>query len=380
MASSRKRTRPPTAQPTGGLDRLVRPASLVTQVEQLLRQAVAEQRWPGGRLPTEIELAEQLGVSRETVRLAAEALQRDGLLFKIRRKGTFTYPAGILRLETAVPLLGYLQMDYRTAQGQEEVANRTISGLMLQGAIEEAGQAGFKVVVQHTSFTELRQAFDTLHQHTAVRGVILASYGEEKVVRRVLGLGLPVVLLDHDIHLARVNTVRDDSFAEAQRSVAYLASLGHRRIALVHWQQADLNPWRLRGYRQGLVDAGLPRHRRWEILTELTEKGAREAVERWLALSPRPTALYCFNNTMARLVIEEVVRRGLRVPEDVSVMAAGGEEVAGLTCQQVDWHQLGRTAVAVLLRALGQGAQHTPEHHLMPHTLCVGRTTAAPAG
>src|SRR5690349_11537819 len=100
MASSRKRHRPPTAPPTSGLDRLVRPASLVTQVEQLLRQAVAEQRWPGGRLPTEIELAEQLGVSRETVRLAAEALQRDGLLFKIRRKGTFTYPAGMLRLET----------------------------------------------------------------------------------------------------------------------------------------------------------------------------------------------------------------------------------------------------------------------------------------
>jgi DNA-binding LacI/PurR family transcriptional regulator/biotin operon repressor len=378
MAPSRKRRRTSADPPAASLDRLVRPVSLVTQVEQLLRQALAERRWPSGRLPTEIELAEQLGVSRETVRLAAEALQRDGLVVKIRRRGTFTYSAGTLQLEPAVPLLGYLQMDYRTAQGQEEVANRTISGLMLQGAIEEAGKAGFKVVVQHASFTQLRQVFDTLHQHTPVQGVILASYAEEKVVRRVLGLGLPVVLLDHDIHLARVNTVRDDSFAEAQRSVAYLASLGHRRIALVHWQKADLNPWRLRGYRQGLVSAGLPRHRRWEILTELTEKGAREAVGRWLSLSPRPTALYCFNNTMARLVIEEILRLGLRVPEDASVMGAGGEEMAGLTCQQVDWHQLGRTAVAVLRRALEQGSRYAPEHHLMPHRLCVGRTTAPP--
>jgi LacI family transcriptional regulator len=257
------------------------------------------------------------------------------------------------------------------------VANRTISGLMLQVAIEEAGRAGFKVVVQHASFTQLRQVFDNLHHHTPVRGVILASYGEEKVVRRVLGLGLPVVLLDHDIHLARVNVVRDDSFAEARQSVAYLASLGHRRIAIVHWQQAELNPWRLRGYREGLVAAGLPRHRRWEILTELTEKGARQAVDRWLGLSPRPTALYCFNNTMARMVMEEIARQGLRVPEDVSVMAAGGEEVAGLTCHQADWHHLGRMAVAVLLRAL-EDAGHTPEHHLVPHKLCAGRSTAVP--
>jgi DNA-binding GntR family transcriptional regulator len=38
-----------------------------------------------------VELAEQLGVSRETVRLAAEAC-REGLLVKIRRKGTFVQP------------------------------------------------------------------------------------------------------------------------------------------------------------------------------------------------------------------------------------------------------------------------------------------------
>src|SRR5438876_12358687 len=91
-SSSRKRERHSFASLTG-LERLVRPVSLVAQVEQLLRQAIAEGRWAGGRLPTEIELAEQLGVSRETVRLAAEALQRDGLVVKIRRKGTFTHAA-----------------------------------------------------------------------------------------------------------------------------------------------------------------------------------------------------------------------------------------------------------------------------------------------
>jgi LacI family transcriptional regulator len=380
MSRPHKRGQTPAPDAAPALGRLIRPVSLVVQVEQLLRQALAEGRWPGGRLPTEIELAEQLGVSRETVRLAMEVLQRDGLVVKLRRKGTFTQPgpgAGQMKLAES-RFLGYLQMEYQTAQGQEEAAIRAISGLMLQGAIEEAGSSGFKVVIQHVPYGQLRQGFSQLSEHTHLRGVIFASCGEEKLLRRVLGLGLPTVLLDHDIHLPGINSVRDDSFGEARQAVRYLASLGHRRVAIAHWHQVELNPWRLRGYRQGLKESGLPRRRLWEILTELTESGARRVVATWLGLAPRPTALYCFNNTLARLVVEEVLRQGLRVPQDLSVMGAGGEEVPGLTCDETDWHGMGRTAVRILLRALADPEGHTPEHHLSPHILRVGRTTAAP--
>src|SRR5436189_4748143 len=104
--------------------RLTRPMTLAGQVEQLLRQSIAQGRFPGGRLPTEVELAEQLGVSRETVRLAAEVLQREGLLFKIRRRGTFTRAPTVALEIKARPstLLGYLQADYPSHQGEEAVS------------------------------------------------------------------------------------------------------------------------------------------------------------------------------------------------------------------------------------------------------------------
>jgi DNA-binding LacI/PurR family transcriptional regulator len=377
MAPARKRHSRPPAREAHELGRIARPLSLSAQVEQILRQAIAEKRWARGRLPTEIELAEQLGVSRETVRLAAEVLQREGLLVKIRRKGTFTTtPQKVMQLKTVeAKLLGYLQIDHRTMTGQEDAANRAISGLMLQGAIEEAGQSGFQVVVQHTPSTQLRQGFFELYEHTPLRGVIFASYGEEKLLRRVLGLGLPAVLLDHDLHLPRINSVRDDSFEGARQAVAYLASLGHRRIAFAQWQQADLNPWRLRGYRQGLREANLTSRRSWEIRCELTEGGARQLVQSWVGLSPRPTALYCFNNTLARLCIEEFQRQGFHVPGTLSVMGAGGEDVPTLTCHQTDWYSMGRTAVGILLRAADGAPLPEPEHYLSPHTLRIGKST-----
>jgi LacI family transcriptional regulator len=369
-------------EPSSNFGRLDRPPHLRARVEQLLRQAIASGRFADGRLPTENELAKQLGVSRETVRLAAEVLQREGLLVKIRRKGTFLQSPS-LPDQIAAPegdCIGYLQAGYRAAKGnEEEGVSRLISSLMLQGAIEEAGRAGLRLVLQHATHTQVGKASEQLRQDRRLRGVIFAHYGEEKQLRRMSGLGLPVVLVDHDLNLPGIHSVRDDSFEGARQAVQYLASLGHRRIAFANWHHGDLNPWRLEGYRQGLRDADLPRKRAWELSAELTATGAGQAMEELLALTPRPTALYCFNNTLARLVIDRLSERAVNVPEEISVMGGGGEEVAGLTCHQADWHAIGSTAVKILLRALTAPADAPPEHLLSPHTLRPGHTTSSPS-
>jgi DNA-binding LacI/PurR family transcriptional regulator len=380
-AVAKRKPRTPNSPPAG-VPRIARPLSLVAQVEQILREAIGKGRFAGDRLPTEVELADQLGVSRETVRRATETLQREGLVVKFRRKGTFTQPPA-LTLADEQPaqstLLGYLQADYPDSTGHEEAVTRAISGLMLQGAIEEAGKAGFELIVRRSPHpAQMSDAFQRLSQGARLRGLIFASYGEEKLVRHVAGLGIPTVLLDHDLPLPKISTVRDDSFEGARQSVKHLADLGHRRIAFVHWHRMDLNPWRVMGYRQGLRDAKLPRRRSWELPTELTEAGARQVVERLVALSPRPTAVMTFNNTQARQLIEVLPQFGLRVPQDISVLGGGGEEIPGMTCYQADWYGLGQRAVQTLLRALKSKDSAPPEHHLFQHTLRKGQTTAPP--
>jgi DNA-binding LacI/PurR family transcriptional regulator len=157
--------------------------------------------------------------------------------------------------------------------------------------------------------------------------------------------------------------------------VAYLVKLGHRRIGFVNWRQTDLNPWRLDGYRRGLREAGIPLRRAWEVAVELSAKGASNAADVLMSLKPRPSALYCFNNTIARLLVSELRERGFRVPDDVSVMGGGGDEVPGLTCHRADWYQIGATAVRILART--DETNTGPEHHLSPHTIQDGQTTAA---
>jgi DNA-binding LacI/PurR family transcriptional regulator/biotin operon repressor len=377
----RKTSKPSSAKVDPlSLARLSRPLSLVAQVELALRKAIAEDKFPSGKLPTEVELAEQLGVSRETVRLAAEALQREGLLVKIRHRGTFTRFAGIPGQIRAVEskLLGYLQTDFVGAHGQEEVANRAISGLLLQGALAEAGTAGFQLVVRQTPHFQWRKAVQELCDSRRLRGLICTAYQEEKMLRLLAASGLPTVLLDEDSNVPRIHSVRDDCFEGARQAILYLAKLGHRRIAYAHWDRSDMNRWRLSGFRKGLKDAGLTHRAHREILTEMTIAGARQVVDRLLVLSPRPSALYCFNNTLASFAVAELRRRCVRVPEDMSVMGAGGEDIHGVTCHQTDWYGMGRTAVQIMLRALSAPDSPTTEHQLSPHTLQPGETTAIP--
>jgi LacI family transcriptional regulator len=222
-------------------------------------------------------------------------------------------------------------------------------------------------------------AIDRVLREAPLRGVIFCSFGEDKMVRRVLGAGLPVVMLDHELNLPRVSTVREDSRQGVTLAIRHLARMGHRRIAYAHWSLADINPWRLAGYRKGLNEERLPRRRAWELSTEVTPAGTEELAQRFLRLQPRPTALICFNTTLAALAIERLRRHGVRVPEDLSVMGVGGEEISGLACVQADWFGMGRDAVRTLLRAAGSKEDAAPEHRLFPYQVRPGRSAAPPA-
>ena len=378
MAKKRKKASKKKRPKADPIARIERPLTLIAQVEQTLRRAVNEGVFPGDRLPTTVDLSEQLGVSRETVRLALDSLQREGLLVKHRRRGTFVNaPEVPTKLVPTSMVLGYLQADYSPDHGEAEVITRATSSYMFDGALVEAGNAAFQLIARSARIGQLRTAFEELTSQARLRGVIFASIAEEKLLRRLSGLNLPAVILDHDLNLPKVSSIRPDSFQRAKLSVQQLAKMGHRRIALAEWHQGDLNPWNLRGYRDGMREAGLRCRRVWEIHVPITQAGAAEVVASILSTSPQPTAVICFSNALASFVFDAATERGLRVPEDLSIVGGGGGEVIGLTCTQLDWYDLGKQAMKLLLDEI-DNSNHKPEHRVVPYKWKSGRTVGAP--
>ena len=355
-----------------------RSLTLVAQVEQILRKAIEDSRFPGGRLPTLVELADQLRVSRETVRLALDSLQREGLITKRRRRGTFVNSDSVPAVLKAprLKVLGYLLEEYDYDGVDAEIVARPVTSAMLEGAIIEAGKHDYQLITRSAKPLHLREAFDQLQTMGPMSGVIFACVAEEKFLKGFSGLGIPAILLDHEMHLPKIGTIRGDSTQNAILAVKHLAEIGHERIACAQWHQNDLNPWFLRGYRKGMREVGLKRSSSWELLVELNQKGASDTVDQLMALKPRPTAVVCFHNTFASQLIAAASNKGLKVPEDLSVIGGGGEEVVNLTCTKIDWHHLGSSAVRMVLKAIENDENHEPEHVLVDYTLKIGGTTS----
>ncbi len=359
---------------------ITRTLPLISQVELALRSAIQEGLFPDNQVPTLKELSGQLGVSRETVRLALQSLLREGLLVKGDRNKIFAnLPIKPDKVDSAAHyVLGYLQEEYELDGEHTETVSLPHSSDMLEGAMNEAEKQQCQLIAHSAKPFHFREAYDKMKAEAgALDGVIFASVSDEKYLRKLSGQGLPVVLIDHDMNLPKVGSIRSDSEQNAVLAVEHLLELGHRRVVCATWRQSDLNPWYTWGYRRAMRAAGLSLRRAWEIELELNAKGATEAIQKVLTLSPQPTAIICFNNTFASQVITEAQQQGLKIPDDLSVVGCGGEQVTDLTCTRADWKQFGSRAVQMILKAIAEGRQHEPEHLLVSYQLHESGSTTA---
>ncbi|GEM45479.1 LacI family DNA-binding transcriptional regulator [Deinococcus cellulosilyticus] len=156
--------------------------------------------------------------------------------------------------------------------------------------------------------------------------------------------------------------LRVDHVHGARLATRHLIELGHRRIAHIagissHKDAAD----RLEGYRLALAEAGLEFHPELVYEGEFDEPSGILAVESWLAQGIHFSAIFAANDQMAYGARLALYRRGIRVPEDVSLVGyddlpASHFSLPPLTTVRQPLFEMGELAAQTLLRRL-----HTPD-------------------
>lgn len=212
---------------------------------------------------------------------------------------------------------------------------------------------------------------------TLVDGVIMVTPTVVNVAADV-----PVVAIDPHTGPADLPTVESDSFAGARHAVAYLISLGHRRIGFVAGRP-DLRSSMLRaaGYRSALEDARIRFDPDLVGVGSYVEDISREAATRLLRLEDRPTAVFAANDVSALTVVRVASEHGLSVPGDLSVIGFddipdASQSDPALTTVRQPMQRLGAEAVTMLLELMGGGAP--AKTHLRLPTALVPRATTAP--
>lgn len=366
------------------------PIPLHKQLLNEVRHRILSGQWlPDTRIPSELELKQQLGLSRSTVRQALLAAQAEGLLERVAGKGTFvahvSVPAGNPQL------IGFVIPYFRSSFDSQ----------LLRGAESAAKARGYRIIFCNSERkVEEEDRLLQLLVRDGVTGVVIWPAMGEGANRFLLHLArqLAVTLMDRTFPGLGADFVRCDNYAGAYTATQHLISLGHRQPAFLARPYLELLPiaQRLEGYRAAMQDAGLsplepilvgePR----EIGTDYALRAYLDAsgediqqIRRHLESAGRPTAIFAMNDLMAMQVLKAASLAGVRVPQDLSIVGFDDLDVVSqlevpLTTVVQDPFALGDQATRLLVDRI-EGRADGPREVVLPTRLIVRASTGPPA-
>ncbi|MDQ1721069.1 MAG: LacI family transcriptional regulator [Pseudonocardiales bacterium] len=308
------------------------------------------------------DVAAEAGVSVGTV---SNVLNRPDIVAAATRDRVLTVIArlGFVRNETARQLragrsrsIGLVVLDVANpfftdvARGAETVADANETIVMLCNTGEQPQR-------------ELRH-LEMLEQ-LRVLGVLITPVNiKSPRIDAMISRGVPVVLVDRRAARRLCCSVSVNDVLGGRLAVAHLLGQGHRRIAFVGGPMSIQQVRERRvGAEQALGDAA----DELAVLetAALSSAAGRQAAEQLAALSSsrRPTGVFCANDLIALGMLQELIRRGLRVPDDIAIVGYddidnAAEAIVPLSSVRQPREQLGRTAAELLFQEVEEGTGH----------------------
>jgi len=232
-------------------------------------------------------------------------------------------------------------------------------GVALRGIEDELDKAGYNAlfVSGHWNAAEEARCVDVLRSRR-VDGIIVLTGRLSDAALRTCAKSLPVVVTGRALKAPGLYSLKFDDGGGARLATEHLITLGHRRIACITGdpQHPDAVE-RLRGYRAALEAAGIAYQASLVVPGHFHEESGHQAMEGLLDSRQRFTAVFACNDQMAFGAALALHRRGLRVPDDVSLV--GFDDLAGaiyaippLSTVHQPAYELGRAASQAMLQLL----------------------------
>ena len=250
---------------------------------------------------------------------------------------------------------------------------------LVDGVYVAAEELGYDVVLSGvTPHRDEQRALRTLVDDRC-EGLVLI--GPEMRARQLGDLAARVPVVAVARRVSGVDAVRSDDVAGAVVGVDHLLGLGHRRILYLDGGRAPGAAERRRGYRRAAQEAQLPE---LTLPGGLTEREGAAAAAAILESNALPSAVFAFNDRCALGVMDVLIRAGVSVPQQVSVLGFDDSPLAGLahidlTTIRQDSAGLARAAVQRLVTRLDDGgADGAAVDITREPTLIVRGSTAPP--
>jgi len=254
----------------------------------------------------------------------------------------------------------------------------------INGIEDSLRENGMDLLLYNFSQVEARQR---IFQHKQLRGkvdalIVISMPPTDEEFDSLLTLGIPITTIGFTHE--GCSSVAIDDVAGGRMATEHLTSLGHRKIATLSGQREtaysfDVSDNRNKGYTEALKEVGVEWNPDLEIRGDFNIYTAEIAMESFLRRKKLPTAIFCHSDEMAAGALKAIRARGMRVPEDISVIGFDDHQIAeyiGLTTVSQPPQFEGQMAAAA---AIAEIANPTIERKkiVIPTSLVVRETTAA---
>ncbi|HEY2860374.1 MAG TPA: LacI family DNA-binding transcriptional regulator [Terracidiphilus sp.] len=218
-----------------------------------------------------------------------------------------------------------------------------------------------------------------------VEGVAVLTFGEEEpVLDQLANHNIPLVLAEFKLSDPKTSTILLDYSTGFRAAVNHLALLGHKKIGFLagpHTLHSAIT--RENDFHTAMQAAGLPVHESWVIVCDHTLRGGVAGLEKLQTLPDRPTAVICSNDMTAIGVLRAAYNKGLRVPQDLSVIGLDDIDFCEFTLPPLTTIRLSRPELArAAFDALRQQAEAAPggkvQREFLVSTSLVSRESTAP--
>jgi LacI family repressor for deo operon, udp, cdd, tsx, nupC, and nupG len=260
--------------------------------------------------------------------------------------------------------------------------------VILDAVIDEAQKRGYGVLVGTNIGLDPGRWLTDYLLSTRADGLLLFHGGLDPedlhTFAREEGISLPVVASYDEPPAPLVTSVVTDNRAAAARAVRYLMQLGHTKIGHLAGPVRNNRPnERLLGFVEAMTAANLPLNPAWILPGNYDQPGGIAAARAILALTERPTAMFCGNDESAFGFIHGLREGGVECPRDISVIGfddVGQAEIyhPTLTTMRQPREDLGRVATRRLIDIIEKRETPTdPVHVVLPAELIIRESTRA---
>jgi LacI family transcriptional regulator len=192
---------------------------------------------------------------------------------------------------------------------------------VLSGIEEYAAQSDYGVIICNVYRNLKQQKYFNLMLERHVDGIIMLHENTPKeLIDFQKTSSTPLLLASVPLEVKNIPFVGIDEVSAAYDAVRHLIEKGHRDIGLIYGDCTALGILRVEGYEKALKDHGVSVRQELKVQCPCSVAQGYQAMDQMLRTGFRPTAVFCVSDEMAIGALDCILDKGLRVPDDISLI------------------------------------------------------------